>query len=185
MSTRQYTGDGVTVAAADPDAIARAYVAMWNERDYAAIPRLVSDSFVMYDPAAPEAGVPGPRGEVHGRDGLEAFMRLLTTAFPDFEITVLDLLTGTDIAMYEVQLTMTHEGPLGSLPPTGRRVEVRGVSVLRLEDGRVSEHRFHTNMQDSVEQLGLTFPQVLGHLPSMLLWKLRSSFFLPRAMLRV
>jgi hypothetical protein len=76
--------------------------------------------------------------------------------------------------MYEVRLAMTHEGPLGRLPPTGRRVDIRGVSVLRIEDELVTEHRFHTNMQDSAEQLGLTFPAVLGQLPKLMLAKMRS-----------
>ena len=173
--TMQSPPDVDVQAAAESEATARAYVSMWNDRDYAAIPRLVSETFVMYDPAAPEAGVSGPKGEVHGREGLRQFMELLTTAFPDFEITVLDMLTDERLAMYEVRLTMTHEGPLGSLPPTGRRVDVRGVSVLRLEDGLVDEHRFHTNMQESAEQLGLTFPAILGQLPKLLLGKLRPS----------
>ena len=175
MTTSIPPRGGRTSAEADSAALAEAYVSMWNDRDYAAIPRLVSETFVMYDPAAPEAGVSGPKGEVHGREGLRQFMELLTTAFPDFEITVLDMLTDERLAMYEVRLTMTHEGPLGSLPPTGRRVDVRGVSVLRLEDGLVDEHRFHTNMQESAEQLGLTFPAILGQLPKLLLGKLRPS----------
>ena len=175
MTTSIPPRGGRTSAEADSAALAEAYVSMWNDRDYTAIPRLVSETFVMYDPAAPEAGVLGPKGEVHGREGLRQFMELLTTAFPDFEITVLDMLTDERLAMYEVRLTMTHEGPLGSLPPTGRRVDVRGVSVLRLEDGLVDEHRFHTNMQESAEQLGLTFPAILGQLPKLLLGKLRPS----------
>jgi predicted ester cyclase len=122
----------------------------------------------------PETGVSGSKGEARGREGLGQFMELLTIAFPDFEITVLDMLTGEDLSMYEVRLTMTHEGPLGGLPPTGRRVDIRGASVLRLENGLIEEHRFHTNMQDSAEQLGLTFPAVLGQLPKLLLGKVRS-----------
>ena len=167
------TPEAGTVTASDTTAIATAYVQMWNDRDYEAIPRLVSESFVMYDPAVPAAGVAGPKGEAHGRDGLRQFVELLTTAFPDFEVTVLDILSGEDLAMYEVRLTMTHEGPLGGLPPTGRRVDVRGASILRLEDGVVAEHRFHTNMQESAEQLGLTFPAILGQFPKLLLGKLR------------
>jgi steroid delta-isomerase-like uncharacterized protein len=176
MTATSRTGStaGGPATGADTEATALAYVAMWNDRDYAAIPRLVPESFVMYDPAVPAAGVPGPAGEAHGREGLRRFMELLTTAFPDFEVSVLDLLAGETVAMYEVRLTMTHEGPLGAVPPTGRRVDVRGASVLRIEDGVVTEHRFHTNMRDSAEQLGLTFPAVLGRLPRLLLGKLRS-----------
>jgi predicted ester cyclase len=78
--------------------------------------------------------------------------------------------------MYELELTMTHEGPLGGLPPTGRRVELRGVSVLRIADGAIVEHRFHTNMADATAQLGLTFPAILAQLPTLAVRKLRSLF---------
>jgi steroid delta-isomerase-like uncharacterized protein len=148
---------------------------MWNDRDYAAIPRLVSENFVMYDPAVPAERVSGPKGEAHGREGLREFMELLTIAFPDFEITILDILAGESLAMYEVRLTMTHDGPLGGLPPTGRQVEIRGVSILRLEAGTIDEHVFHTNMNEANEQLGLTFPQVIGQLPKLLIGKVRMS----------
>ncbi|SEL14556.1 ester cyclase [Haloferax larsenii] len=160
-------------AETDPEEVASAYVTMWNDRNYAAIPRLVSESFVMYDPAATAGEIPGPKGEVHGRDGLRQFMELLTTAFPDFEITVLEMLAGEDIAMYEVRLTMTHGGPLGGLPPTGRQVQLRGVSILHIDAGKITEHRFHTNMNEANEQLGLTFPQILGQLPKLVVGKAR------------
>jgi steroid delta-isomerase-like uncharacterized protein len=150
-----------------------AYVDMWNGREYAAIPRLVSDTFVMYDPAAPAQGVAGPKGEAHGREGLRQFMEVIATAFPDFEITVLDMVSDDDAVMYEVQLTMTHEGPLGGLPPTGRQVQIRGVSVLQFDAGIIREHRFHTNMDDVAGQLGLAFPQLIGQLPTLLIGKVR------------
>lgn len=175
MTSRPQSSGERSVTDAGPEETAIAYVTMWNERDYSAIPRLVSETFRMYDPAAPAAGVPGPKGEVHGRTGLRQFMEWVTTAFPDFEITVLDVLTGEATAMYEVRLTMTHDGPLGSVPPTGRRVDVRGVSILRLDDGLVDEHRFYTDMTDVADQLGLTFPQVLGQLPRLLVGKVRSN----------
>lgn len=174
MAARSRSADD-SPTVTDPEAVARAYVAMWNDRDYAAIPELVSASFVMYDPAAPARGVAGPKGEVHGRAGLEQFVEFVTTAFPDFEIAVLDLLADESLVMYEVRLRMTHDGPLGRLPPTGRRVDLRGVSILRLDDGVVAEHRFHTNMADVGAQLGLTFPAVVGQLPRLLVGTVRSA----------
>jgi steroid delta-isomerase-like uncharacterized protein len=164
-----------TTTDADLETLAAAYVRMWNERDTAAIPRLIAEPFVMYDPVAPATGVPGPKGEVHGRDGLEVFVDYVTRAFPDFEVVPGEVLTGADVAMYEVRLRMTHEGPLGGLPPTGRQLDLRGASVLRVADGRIVEHRFHTDMNEAAEQLGLTFPAVLGQLPKLLFGKLRLS----------
>ena len=175
MATQTEHRAGHVQPATESEATARAYVNMWNDRDYAAISRLVSEDFVMYDPAAPAEGVTGPEGEVHGREGLQQFMEVISNAFPDFEITVLEMISDEDLAMYEVELTMTHDGPLGGLPPTGRRVRIRGASILHLQDGTVREHRFHTNMGETADQLGLTFPQVIGQLPKLLLGKVRLS----------
>lgn len=142
-------------ATSEPERIVTAYVNMWNERDYARIPDLVAESFVMYDAAAPAEGVPGPEGEVHGRDGLEAFMRGVVTGFPDFELSVLDTVSGDELVMYEADITMTHEGEFGGIPPTGRTVEIREMSKCRVEDGAVHEHRVYFDQQEVFERLGL------------------------------
>ncbi|WP_233194429.1 ester cyclase [Haloferax marisrubri] len=152
---------------------ADAYVELWNTRNYAAIPRLVSESFVMYDPAAPAEGIPGPKREVHGRDGLRQFVEGVTTGYPDFEITVLELLAGDGVVMYEARLTGTHDGPLDGLPPTGRMIDIRVVSVLRLDGDYISEHRAYFDMREVAEQLGLTFPTVIRQAPRLVAGKLR------------
>lgn len=142
-------------ATPEPERIVNAYVDMWNERDYARIPDLVAESFVMYDAAAPAEGVAGPEGEVHGRDGLEAFMRGVAAGFPDFELTILDTVSRDDLVMYEAEIAMTHEGEFDGIPPTGRTVEMREMSKCRVEDGVVREHRVYFDQQEVFEQLGL------------------------------
>ncbi|SEO92914.1 conserved hypothetical protein, steroid delta-isomerase-related [Halogranum amylolyticum] len=136
--------------------LVREYVEIWNERAYSKIPDVVSESFVMSDPAAPEEGVPGPAREVHGPDGLEAFVRGVVDGFPDFRVTVGDLLSSDDLVMYEAEITMTHEGEFGGIPPTGRAVEVGEMSTFRVVDGKIQEHRAYFDQQEIYEQLGLT-----------------------------
>ena len=58
----------------------------------------------MYDPAIPAKGVTGPNGEAHGRDGHRPFVELIASGFPDFEVTVLAMLSGDDLVMYEIRL---------------------------------------------------------------------------------
>ncbi len=146
------------MAQATPDAeqIVTAYVAMWNDRDYAKIPELVSESFVMYDTNAPADDIPGPAGEVHGPDGLEAWIRAITTAFPDFEADIQEILASDDRVMYEVTLSGTHEGEFAGIPPTGREIELSGMESYRVADGAVQEHRTYYDRQEFLNQLGLT-----------------------------
>lgn len=139
----------------DPEQIVTAYVDAWNEQAYSELPDLVAESFVMHDPAAPGDDVPGPAGEVHGRDGLEGFMRGVTTGFPDFTVDIVDMLSRGDLVMYEGEITMTHEGEFDGIPPTGETVEMRETSKCRVEDGKVQEHRVYFDQQEVFEQLGL------------------------------
>lgn len=155
--------------------LVRSYGDIWNERDYAKIPDIVSELFVLYDPAVPKDAVPGPKGEAHGPEGLEAFIRWLDGGFPDFQLTIVDLLASEDTVMDEVMFTGTHDGPLGGLPPTRRKVGIKLMTKIRIEDGKVQEQRVYINQQEFASQLGLTFPTILGQLPKRVLGKLRRS----------
>jgi steroid delta-isomerase-like uncharacterized protein len=136
-------------ATTESERLVNAYVEAWNEQDYSAIPELVSESIVVYNPTAPD-------GVVHGHDELEAFMRGVTAGFPDFHLTILDLLADEDRVMYEAELTMTHEGEFEGIPATGREVEIREMANCYAADGRIQEYRVYFNQQDVFEQLGLT-----------------------------
>ena len=139
------------MARATPEAerLVDRYVTAWNDKEYSAIPELVSDSVTVHNPTA-------PAGVIHGREELEAFMRGVVAGFPDFHVTILDLLADDDRVMYEAELTMTHEGEFEGIPPTGRTVEVREMATCHVADGRIQEYRVYFDQQAVFEQLGLS-----------------------------
>lgn len=130
-----------------PDAV-RAHNEIWNERDYAKIPDVISESYVEYNPI-----VPG--GELRGHDGLEKWLREVTAAFPDLQAEILDLVAGDGTAMSEVRFAMTHEGEFRGIEPTGRDVEFRGMATFRVEDGKVTELRNYFDPGELFERLGV------------------------------
>jgi steroid delta-isomerase-like uncharacterized protein len=132
----------------DPEEIVASYVDAWNEREFATIPELVSESVVARNPTA-------PGGVVRGRDELEEFMRTVTAGFPDFHVSVSDVLAREDRVMYEAELTMTHEGAFEGIPPTGREVEVREMASYRVADGAIREYRVYFDRVAVFEQLGV------------------------------
>jgi steroid delta-isomerase-like uncharacterized protein len=136
-------------ATRDAEGTVRAYVDVWNERDYSKIPEVVSESVSVYNPTA-------PGGEVHGRDGLEAFMRGVVAGFPDFHVAVHDVVSNDDLVMYDATLTMTHEGEFDGIPPTEREVEVSEMAKYHVADDKVREYRVCFDQQAVFEQLGLT-----------------------------
>ncbi len=136
-------------ATSDTERIMEAFVEMTNERNYSKLPDIVSESFEWETPAAPGGGVRGP-------DEAKEVIEKIVNGFPDFNAELTDVLTSGEKGMAEVRFTMTHEGEYEGIPPTGREVELRGASKWRVADGKIQELRDCANMQELVEQLGVT-----------------------------
>ena len=80
-------------------------------------------------------------------------------AFPDGECKVVNVIVDGDWAVVEFVNRGTHTGPLrsslGTFEPTGRKVEVRYCSVMRVADGKVVEGRDYYDSATFLRQLGL------------------------------
>ena len=108
---------------------------------------LVADDYVGHFP---------PNPTIHGPEGLERFNAQSVTAFPDVRVTVEDLLAEGDEVAVRWTLRGTHEGELrGGIPATGRRVEVSGITISRIRDGRVVESWGNYDLLGMLQQLGV------------------------------
>ncbi|MEF8842459.1 MAG: ester cyclase [Haloarculaceae archaeon] len=136
----------MTQTTADAERVANDYVEMWNKRGFERLPELVSGSFVHADPDG---------SEVHGRGGLEGYMRGILSGFPDLHVDVTGMVSSGGTVMYEATLTMTHEGEFEGIPPTGREVEIREMATIEVANGRVEAHRVYFDNQETLRQLGL------------------------------
>ena len=131
------------------------------------IVRIFHESWDMRDP---ERGVTAiaedcrfedvPRGEAQiGPDGYRADYHRWRTAFPDGEVKVTQVIVDGDRAVVEFINRGTQTGPLksslGEFPPSGRFMEVRYCSVMRVQDGKVVEGRDYYDPSSIARQLGL------------------------------
>lgn len=149
-----------------PEQVVRDFVAWENgdetKRD------VVAESLDMYNPGVPE-------GEVHSREPYAKYIREVRDGFPDMHFEIVDMAVRDDIVMAEVHITGTHEGEFKGLPPTGRRVEVRAMGKWRVAEGQVVECHIYYDTTELPEQLGLTFPEVVGQLPKLAWGKFQAS----------
>ena len=100
------------------------------------------------------------RGEV--LSGPEAYKRdyhRWRDAFPDGEVKITNVIVQGEWAVVEFVNRGTQTGTLhsslGEFPPTGRAMEVRYCSVMRVEDGKVVEGRDYYDSASIAKQLGL------------------------------
>lgn len=123
----------------------------------------IAESVDVYDPVLPE-------GEVHNRSEWAAFVRDYREGFPDIHFSIDELVTNDDIVMAEMTISGTHKGEFRGIPPTGREFEIRAIDKFIVKDEQVVEWRPYFDTREVHEQLGLTFPAVLGQLPK-LAWR--------------
>lgn len=136
-------------ATSETEQLLETFVEITNERDFTSLSDVVAETFVWSTPAA-------PGGEVQGPDEAREVMEKITRGFPDFEVEITDMLTSGDTGMAELAFTMTHEGEYEDIPPTNREVELRGTSQWYVADGKIQELQDCANMQDLLDQLGVT-----------------------------
>jgi steroid delta-isomerase-like uncharacterized protein len=95
-----------------------------------------------------------PPGFPPGIEGVRRFFATFRDAFPDVEVRVDEVVAEGDRAAVATTIGGTHTGELLGLAPTGRRVAVTGIDIVRVRDGRIVEHRGLTDTVGLLRQLG-------------------------------
>ena len=88
-------------------------------------------------------------------DGHKAFMSALLTAFPDSKFIVDDVIAEGDKVAVRHRLVGTHQAELQGIPATGKQVEVGGIVIFRIENGRVAEAWLNADIMGMMQQLGV------------------------------
>jgi steroid delta-isomerase-like uncharacterized protein len=131
--------------------VRRWFEEVWNQGLEAPIDELFPAGGVAH-------GLGDSEQDVHGPEKFKAFVANIRGAFPDTHISIDDIFSDGDRVAVRVTLQGTHTGHGLGVPPSGRQVSIRGIIIVRLVDGRITEG------WNSYDQLGLL--RQIGVLPS-------------------
>ena len=84
----------------------------------------------------------------------ESYYRLFET-FPDWTITSEEPLVDGDRAALPFQATATHVGEFMGLPGTGRKFQIQGVRIFRMNDGLIQDERRIYDFTSFLIQIGV------------------------------
>ena len=96
------------------------------------------------------------RGSADGPEGLKKTINILRSAFPDFKLTITELVAVGDRVWAMQKGGGTNLGSFAGHPPTGRQAFVDVIDVCRFENGKLVEH------WGVPDQLGMMM--ALGHI---------------------
>jgi len=90
-----------------------------------------------------------------GTEEVERYFEETRRAFPDQRNELLALHHADDAVLVEAVVRGTHNGPLRSLPPTGRTFELPILSVFIFEDVKLTCERVYFDQLTMLRQLGI------------------------------
>lgn len=113
---------------------------VWNQRRLETIDELLTDESVAFSDSGVVRGIQEFKDKTHN---------VFLTAFPDLKINVEGIISDGDEVAIRWACQGTHLGVAFGIAPTGREVAFRGMSWLRIQNGKLMEG------WDSWDQTGL------------------------------
>lgn len=107
---------------------------------------LLAPDFVDHDPNNPE--------DYRTPEGAKEELVGYRTAFPDMSVTVSEQEAEGDKVTTSWTVTGTHDGDLMGIAPTGKKVEINGKTVARIEGDKVAEEWHEWDQADLLRQVG-------------------------------
>lgn len=120
---------------------------VWNRRDATAIGRLLSKNAVAH-------GLAADGGDLIGPDGFVPFHSSFLNGFADLQLTIEDLIEEDDRVAARWRVTGTLSGEGLGVAPTGRRMSITGMTIVRIQDGLIVEGWNNFDVLGMHQQLG-------------------------------
>jgi steroid delta-isomerase-like uncharacterized protein len=119
----------------------------WNSHDIEKVLSYYSPEYVGDDV--------GQASLLRGHEGLRAMLENYWSAFPDLRFKVVStLVEGDRLAIVWVG-EGTHQGTIMNIPPTGHKVEARGVSIIEVQNGLVVRGQYIWDLAAMLRHMGL------------------------------
>ena len=83
-------------------------------------------------------------------------IRGMSVGFPDFHMTIEDIMAEGNKVVNRVSMRGTHQGEFFGHPPTGKPVLNGGISIYTIRDGKIVTMANESNMLLLYQQLGIT-----------------------------
>jgi steroid delta-isomerase-like uncharacterized protein len=107
---------------------------------------IFAPEYVSHDPQSPE--------DVRGPEGAKEFAMMYRNAFPDVQLSIEDQVAEGDKVVTRWIGRGTHQGELMGVAPTGNQVRVAGMTISRIEEGKIVEEWEIYDTLGMMQQLG-------------------------------
>ena len=126
------------------------YTAVWDE----IINKRKLDQFNETN-FSPNVTMHASPADVIGIDSARAYYTNYLTGFSDIAFTIKDVFGMGNKLVKHWNFKGTHTGVFFGIPATGKKVDLDGVTLVRMENGKIAEERDFLDNLEFMQQLGL------------------------------
>ncbi|TME84817.1 MAG: ester cyclase [Chloroflexi bacterium] len=144
--------DVVSLSEANKALVLRHFEEIFNRQDLAVCDEIMADEFVEHGVAPFAEAEPG---NVNGPRAMRSTAEWLLAQFPDLHFTVEEIVAEGNTVAVRLLGEGTNLGPIGPLPPTGRRFSARSSHWFRVANGKLAEHWATRDDLTAMVQLGI------------------------------
>jgi steroid delta-isomerase-like uncharacterized protein len=119
----------------------------WNSHDIEKVLSFYSPDYIADDV--------GLASVLRGHGALREMLQTYWRAFPDLEIAVTDMVIEGSRVVSAWVAAGTHQGTIMNIPPTGHKVQVRGMSIIDVEDGLIVRGQYIWDLAGMLRHMGL------------------------------
>ena len=94
-------------------------------------------------------------GDIVGLENFKNYYNNYLTGFSDAEFTIVDAFGQGDKIVKHWNFKGTHDGDFFGVPATGKRVDISGVTLVKMKAGRIAAEQDFMDLLDFYTQLGL------------------------------
>lgn len=116
----------------------------YNHGDAADPAEIFAPGFVAYMPGQPPMG----------RAAFEQFVAGFGVGFPGYTYEIRDQIAQGDIVVNRLTWRGIHGGEFAGIPATGRPIELDGINMFKVKNGRVVEQRGELDFFGLLQQIG-------------------------------
>ncbi len=119
----------------------------WNKGNSEFFTESTAPNYVYYSPS----GNPNPFSQ---EDAVES-VKMIWKGFPDVSFSIEDIIADGDKTVTRFVFRGTHEGEFMGIPATGKKIEVSGIIISRIENGKWVEEWEEMDTMGMMTQLGM------------------------------
>lgn len=95
-----------------------------------------------------------PPGAPNGFESFTYFLNdVLRKGFPNLEVEILDQVAENDLVTTRKKISAIHTGELFGILPSGKRVTIDVIDIIRLQDGQYAEHWGQSNFAEVLKEI--------------------------------